>query len=131
MTIRTLQFRVVCSALCSFFSGWAFALPDIPVFLKESVPPNILLTLDDSGSMAWAYVPDNLSSVTSTNRFLAASFNPVQYNPATTYLPPPKADGTRYTTSFTAAWHDGYLRVNNTPLNLSSGYRPTDRKSVV
>ncbi len=110
-----------------------YALPDIPVFLKESVPPNILLTLDDSGSMNAAYVPDYerdaLPIVGATNRFLAASFNRLAYNPDVTYVAPPtpRADGSRYTTSFNAAYLDGLLQIHAATgaIDLSTNYRPT------
>ncbi|HET7921616.1 MAG TPA: hypothetical protein VFM15_02560, partial [Gammaproteobacteria bacterium] len=36
------------------------AISQIPLFVTTQVPPNIVLTLDNSGSMAWAYVPDAL-----------------------------------------------------------------------
>ena len=119
--------RAFALVLGTALSSSAFALPDIPVYLKESVSPNILLTLDDSGSMAWGYMPDSLDQLTDTNRFLANSFNPIQYDPRVTakYSLPSKADGTLYDTAFTAAWHDGLLRVNTTPLNLSTSYMPT------
>ncbi len=106
---------------------YAFALPEVPVFIKEPVPPNILLTLDDSGSMAHGYAPESIEGLRSTNRFLAASFNPVQYNPATKYRLPPKADGSLYETSFTSAWMDGFLRTGNVTIDLATRYAPTFR----
>jgi type IV pilus assembly protein PilY1 len=117
----------VTTIAASLFVTPLFALPEVPVFLKEPVAPNVLLTLDDSGSMSHGYVPEALENFKVTNRYLAASFNPIQYNPATKYRPPPKADGSLYGTSFTAAWHDGFLRVNDTPLDLSLNYRPTHK----
>ena len=33
-------------------------MADSPLFLTVAVPPNITVTLDDSGSMARAFVPD-------------------------------------------------------------------------
>lgn len=41
-------------------SGSAASISQIPLFVTTQVPPNIVLTLDESGSMAWAYVPDAL-----------------------------------------------------------------------
>lgn len=120
--------RSLVALACVFASQVVGALPAIPVFLKETIPPNILLTLDDSGSMAWGYVPDSLASLGTTNppttRFLAASFNPIQYDPTIRYEAPPKADGTRYTTTFTTAYIDGF-RTTAGSVNLSSNYRPT------
>jgi type IV pilus assembly protein PilY1 len=125
MIQRKFKVKAIALFVAIFSAAPSFALPEVPVFLKEPVPPNILLTLDDSGSMGAGFVPETIESLWATNRFLAASFNPVQYNPATKYRLPPKADGSLYSTSFTAAWHDGFLRVNSTPTDLSSRYRPT------
>lgn len=125
---RTVYRAIVLLALSSVASSVVVALPAIPVFLKETIPPNILLTLDDSGSMAWGYVPDTLGSLgttaTPTKRFLAASFNPIQYDPTEKYEAPPKADGTRYSTSYSNAYIDGF-RTAAGAVNLSSNYRPT------
>jgi type IV pilus assembly protein PilY1 len=61
------------------------------------VKPNILMVLDDSGSMDWDYLPDwaNLGGSYSANYssappylFKNAAFNGVAYNPAVTYSPP-------------------------------------------
>ncbi|MDE2607446.1 MAG: PQQ-binding-like beta-propeller repeat protein [Burkholderiales bacterium] len=59
------------------------------------VKPNILMVLDDSGSMDWDFLPDwaNLGSVPNYASappylFNNASFNGVAYNPAVTYSPP-------------------------------------------
>jgi len=101
-----------------------WALPAVPVFLKETIPPNILVTLDDSGSMAWGYVPDSYSGQSATNRFKAAAYNAMQYDPAIIYIAPPKADGTRYSTTFGAAFLDGF-RPGAGSVNLSTAYRVT------
>jgi type IV pilus assembly protein PilY1 len=53
----------------------AITLSDIPLFLTAPVEPNIVMTLDDSGSMAWAFVPDDLSSYAGTKRFASSDFN--------------------------------------------------------
>ncbi|MGH7486742.1 MAG: hypothetical protein ACREMY_14245, partial [bacterium] len=39
----------------------AITIAQSPLFVTVTVAPNIILTLDDSGSMASAYVPDDLS----------------------------------------------------------------------
>jgi type IV pilus assembly protein PilY1 len=124
-----LRFKCKLSALliATLCAMPSHSLPEVPVFLKEPVPPNILLTLDDSGSMASGFVPDAVLNLSNTNRFLAASFNPIQYNPANIYRLPPKADGSTYSTSFTAAWLDGFLRLNPKPIDLSTSYQPSRR----
>lgn len=118
--IKLSQYFLV-AAFCA--SGASHALPAVPVFLKETVPPNLLITLDDSGSMAWGYVPDAISGQSATNRFKAAAYNPMQYDPTVTYRSPPKADGTRYSTTFTSAYLDGFRQVGN--VNLSTSYAVT------
>jgi type IV pilus assembly protein PilY1 len=38
----------------------ALSISQSPLFITVSMPPNIVLLLDDSGSMTWAHVPDSL-----------------------------------------------------------------------
>ncbi|MFV8572623.1 pilus assembly protein [Marinobacter sp. SBS5] len=80
-----------------------------PLIVSEPLPPNIVLMLDDSGSMAFDYMP-NLSGDSSSKNWRAPSVNRVYYDPAVTYLPPFKADGTRYpiVTTFPNAPLNGY-----------------------
>jgi type IV pilus assembly protein PilY1 len=106
-------------------------LANSPLFLTVTVPPNITVTLDDSGSMARAYVPeicDGASSNTCTrlnNRYAKSShYNLLYYNPAITYPAPKNADGTERTTSFTAAYVNGFDTSAGT-IDLSRQYRPT------
>src|SRR3972149_4825061 len=33
-------------------------ISDVPMALKNQIPPNIMLTLDDSGSMQWEFMPE-------------------------------------------------------------------------
>lgn len=85
----------------------ATSFPNYPLQTGTgSVPPNILFILDDSGSMAWDFMPGAYSADADT---LDAKVSPVAiglqtyvhntlyYNPAVTYRPWIKADGTRYT----------------------------------
>lgn len=74
-------------ALSSMTSAFALDLAQTPLFIPTPLDPNLVVTLDDSGSMAWAYVPDNIGDKSSTRRFKSASFNPLYYNPLTNYLP--------------------------------------------
>ena len=56
------------------------------------VLPNILFTLDDSGSMAWDYMPDwvgdSYARSGNANLYRNSAFNVVYYNPAVTYTKP-------------------------------------------
>ncbi len=108
------------------------AVSQQPLSLTEGVSPNLLVTLDDSGSMAWAYAPDDIN--TSTNRGRRAwrsnAFNSMYYDPNTTYRVPKQVKMvsgevvvTDYATpSFTNAPQNGYV-TNSTKVNLSTRYQ--------
>ncbi len=100
--------------------------PDnVPLFLSTGVSPNFVITLDDSGSMQWGYVPDSISVNSATRRFKSATFNAQYYNPNTRYLPPLDANGVALTTSFNAAWRNGFYTPANSDVDLASEYKPT------
>ena len=84
-----------------------------PLMLVDSVAPNLLFTLDDSGSMEFAFSPDGLgdsefevngvivcpinsNGCRNTRRAKSSDFNPLYYNPDVKYVIPKKADGTKY-----------------------------------
>lgn len=70
--------------------------------------PNLMFILDDSGSMDWAHMPDDMSD-RSAYGYRSAQCNGVAYDPGYTYHPPVRADGTSYpNVSFSAAPADGY-----------------------
>ncbi|TAM60869.1 MAG: pilus assembly protein PilY [Rhodanobacter sp.] len=95
-----------------------------PLTVQKPLPPNITLMLDDSGSMAWDFMPDICylngvdcyAGTINNNAMIDASNNGVYYNPAVTYTPPPKADGTSYpnATSLTSAWINGFNHGSGT-----------------
>lgn len=105
----------------------------VPVALSVGVGPNLLFILDDSGSMRWGYMPDDLANGGNYNPncsgnihyggisnacksnmgsgfYLASSqLNNSYYNPELTYSPPLKPDGNQYpNASFTNAPVNGY-----------------------
>jgi len=102
-------------------------LPDVPWFIGQNVPPNILLTLDDSGSMVWGYSPDGFSNAATApgvdHIAFKSTLNPMYYNPAVTYTPPANAAGVPYPTSYTAARRNGFDPSRGT-VDLSTQYRP-------
>ncbi len=105
-------------------------IPNVPFYIGMSVPPNVLITLDDSGSMASAYVPDGLVTYCSGGSCAVASgiafksqLNPLYYNPDITYRPPVDASGVPYTTSFSNARINGFDASRGT-VNLGTNYRP-------
>lgn len=137
--------RLLGGALLLLSPGLSHALDiaSLPLFVPTALAPNIVVTLDDSGSMAWAFVPDICGpawhgslNVTGTSndctnpdtlhsrRFKSAHFNPLYYNPATTYPAPVQADNTPLSTSFSAARINGF-NAGAATIDLSSGYRPT------
>lgn len=99
-------------------------LPSAPLYLAGGVAPNLVVTLDDSGSMGRAYVPDSLVGYTTTKRYRSSTFNALAYNPASTYLPPLQMNGTPYSTSFTAAFINGFDPSRGS-VDLSTSYKAT------
>ncbi|HJR32193.1 MAG TPA: hypothetical protein VJ889_26025, partial [Pseudomonas sp.] len=83
-----------------------------PLIIQKPLPPNIVLMLDDSGSMAWDYMPDwdYLKNNSNNAALIDSSNNGVYYNPKVVYTPPVKADGTLYpdASGLTSAWVDGF-----------------------
>ncbi len=119
----------------------ALNLSQVPLFLTEGVAPNIMVTIDNSGSMKWAFAPDTMNpssgstyygytadQIRTSRRAKSSTFNPLYYNPAVTYDPPytvSYSDGTvtstPMSTSFTAAYVNGFKSARGS-LNLSTGY---------
>lgn len=126
--------------LCAAQSASAVTISQQPLFLTEGVSPNLLVTLDDSGSMAWAYAPDSISGDGSTRsnsasdkRFFSATYNPMYYNPTVSYKLPKKVsynsttgltNVSEYSTSYTTAWINGF-QTSAGSRNLSNGYIAT------
>ncbi len=101
-------------------------LPNDPLTTGSRVPPNVLFILDDSGSMAFDYMPDNVPSTTTPNVARRAyTRNTLSYNPAITYQPWVMADGTRMTggTSYNAVYGSYNLASGPTVDLGSSGCR--------
>ncbi|MBX3664716.1 MAG: hypothetical protein KF834_03430 [Burkholderiales bacterium] len=92
------------------------------------VKPNILFTLDDSGSMGWGYMPDGIRDRYNTTGYKNHLCNSIYYNPAINYVPPKNADGTDFpNASFTAAKYDGFdTSAKPTTVNLSTSFRAYD-----
>ena len=111
----------------------SFDIEPLPLFLSNQVDPNLILTLDDSGSMRRAYVPeicgDSSDCAALDNRWAkSAHGNGLYYNPQVVYSAPVGADRKTLDTQFTAAWRNGYYRAGlgfEVPVDLSSNYRPT------
>ncbi len=100
------------SALAAAPPNGLTELSPTPPNVTRAVPPNIMVTFDDSGSMASNFMGDNRpfdngswsgpwrcagvidSRVTAATDVLSRAMNGVYYNPNVAYTPPMKADGT-------------------------------------
>lgn len=101
-----------------------FTISTVPLQLPTAPPPNIVVTLDDSGSMQRAYAPDNICNFAAERRVKSSDFNTLYYNPTTRYVPPPRADGTLLTTSWPNAWVNGFDTTRGS-VDLSTSYLVT------
>lgn len=123
------------SRLSTFVASLAFSLAttqaafaqvnisSVPLFLKESVDPNLMFVFDDSGSMDRRYMPDNLGS-RNNEYYYSSAANKIYYDPDVTYRPPFKPDGSsRYPdSSYTDAPVNGF-NSSSTKDNLSNYIR--------
>ena len=98
------------------------AVAQQPLILQPPIPPDIVLMLDDSGSMNANFMPDwrYLKNNSQSQAVIDANNNGVYYNPTVTYLPPPHADGTTYVsqTDMTAVPVDGFGAMTTQTVNL-------------
>lgn len=110
------------AAMLAAPAGANFDIPDDPLTTAARVAPNILYILDDSGSMAFDYMPDSIPATSTPNvaRY-AYTRNSLSYNPAVTYQPWVKADGTRMSggTSYGSVYGSFNL-VGGSTINLGS-----------
>lgn len=121
----------LCTTMVSVSEAALLNLADSPLYLITTVDPNVVLTFDDSGSMAWFYIPDGVSGLSGNKRGCSSEINKVYYDPTVTYDPPVKADGTPLNdglsgrpapTSFTQAWINGFNTAAGS-VNLATSYR--------
>jgi type IV pilus assembly protein PilY1 len=118
-------------------------LADVPMAnaTTATIRPNIAFVFDDSGSMDEENMPDGDSTNRGNYCYKWYKYNTLAYNPAQTYRPPMKADGTRYPdSSFTAALKDGYFAstekqfdgvTNNGLINLTTLGSVTSTTAVI
>lgn len=137
--------------ICIPVSGYAEVnFAQKPLFAGGSVEANMLFILDDSGSMRWGFMPDELVDpgislsgrrlpncdryvtyggnsycgldIDGREQLTSPAFNNIYYDPEATYLPPTKSDGTLFPNAdFTNAPLDGY--AGGTSIDLSDEYR--------
>lgn len=108
---KTLSYAFLGTVLLSAADAYA-TVSQSPLSLTIGVPPNMLLTLDDSGSMQWGFVPDALRATQAPRRAKSSAFNPLYYNPKATYHAPIVFDTSgnerQLSTNFSNAWHNGF-----------------------
>ena len=110
---RLLRLFLLC--LCGLAAAAAqAALTDIASApLKTAgAKPNVMLILDDSGSMQWSFLDDSVKTkgYQNTVGYRSALCNKLYYNPDSVYAPPLGANGAVLPDApFDAAWLVGYL----------------------
>lgn len=124
---KVLSYTVFGVALLHGANSYA-AVSQSPLSLTVGVPPNMALTLDDSGSMRWAFAPDNINGVHATRRAKSSDFNPLYFNPNISYSAPIvfSTAGTeqQLSTSYSAALLNGYKSTYGS-IDLRSNYKFT------
>lgn len=130
----TANFKAVLAAVVgiSIFAWGATAQASVdvaqrPLIVAAPIAPNILFILDDSGSMQWSYIPDDIRSDHSTDRAKSHTYNRQYYDPQFTYDAPVDADGDSLgDADFAGAWTDGYASDRDSSVvDLSTEFRPT------
>ena len=78
-------------------SATAITIADKPLYLEDNqaIEPNIMFTLDDSGSMDFTYLSASNQEPTGW-RYYSATYNKLYYNPQVNYRPWINTDGTDY-----------------------------------
>lgn len=107
----------------------AHALTDLaqaPIHFLLSAPvkPNLMFILDDSGSMQWSYLGDEVVEHQYENAvgYRSSLCNKIYYNPSVRYEPPLHADGSSYPQQqFNAAKYDGF-RSDSVVVDLGSAF---------
>ncbi|HMM51371.1 MAG TPA: PilC/PilY family type IV pilus protein [Burkholderiaceae bacterium] len=86
------------------------------------VKPNVMIILDDSGSMSFSYLPDDAVKFHGKYGYVSSQCNGVYYNPDVVYRPPIDASGNAYPDAdFNAARDDGF-DSGSTARNLDSQF---------
>ncbi|WP_218509590.1 pilus assembly protein [Variovorax sp. dw_308] len=149
VALRTLLCGFVLLAAVSESPAAVTVLATAPLQTSSAtlVKPNIFYVLDDSGSMSWDFLPDTVgtdiknSSLTNYATGVVppirnSRYNGIYYDPATTYSPPMKYDGSSYpsqTSANTSSWkavpYDGFNGVQKAGDPPNPGNLFTDSSS--
>ncbi|MEJ8845209.1 pilus assembly protein [Variovorax rhizosphaerae] len=124
---------LLLGAIASVVGATDISSQPLATLPKVKAKPNLMFILDDSGSMNYSYMPDELGESSSgtdepyTNwrGYWSAQCNGLAYDPdpAQTYPPPLKADGTSYpNATYPNAKKDGYTSSSSDTTDLSGAY---------
>lgn len=121
---KTLAYALFGITLLHGANSYA-AVSQSPLSLTVGVPPNLIFTLDDSGSMREAFTPESIDGDRDTRKTRSSSYNSMYYDPAVTYKIPKRFDANgvesgAYITSFTNAYYNGFRQAGT--VDLSSRY---------
>ncbi|MCI4431218.1 MAG: hypothetical protein JHC40_18870 [Burkholderiales bacterium] len=122
---RCLWGWLIATALSPAAFAAATDLATVPLITSapQTVKPNLMFILDDSGSMAWTHMPDDAEDFKTARGYKSSQCNGVYYNREILYAPPKTATGGDYpASSFTSAWVNGYQTSDGT-VNLSTSFR--------
>ncbi len=113
----------VLGALLLSTTALATDISQVPLEVQAGVQPNITLTMDDSGSMAWAYLPDSVGGYTGTTRIYSSTFNYIYFDPSITYFPAvDQNNGSLGDQTYTAAHDNGFFNSTSCTVDLSSNF---------
>lgn len=130
--------KALTVALCSLVAGTplaqaAVALDQSPLIIQKPIPPNLVLMLDDSGSMGWDFMPDwgYLKNTSNNDALINSSNNGIYYNPSIEYLPPKYANGSSYPsyTNITSVKLNGF-DTSSANINLTT-YDGSDDTNLI
>ena len=111
---------VAIAFVCTLLGTAANAAVDvknIPLKMAETVQPNVLFILDDSGSMEDVRMPDGGDSTSDDPQQRSSAVNTIYYNPTVTYRGWLKSDGSYMAnTAASSAYSDKSLASGSTNL---------------
>jgi len=135
----------VAAASASFATETDLAALPLVTSAPQVVKPNLMFVLDDSGSMAWTHMPDDVDnfgqggspSFTHKYGYVSSQCNGVYYNPSLTYSPPAQVAANGAVTyypnaSFNSsggAWNNGFDTLAG-KTDLSSAFQAWTKATV-
>ncbi len=124
-TLRHFLMPAIVALLSATVSAANVDLADKPLAngISNSVKPNIMFVLDDSGSMGWDYLPDSVNGKQGDNCFKNHLYNKVYFNPGYTYPVPVDASGNPLgNATFGTAKRNGFDGGSSTT-NLATAFK--------